>query len=317
MSFIAITIGIIGREFITYRFQINERKKGYFFKPEQEGIRVLGIIPGTLADKLEIKPGELLTKVNGRSIHKPEDLEDEIREASDHIQLEIYGDEGTLRHIQNDLDKDANRRHGFLFIESPHRLKNNLNAGGEQMAAKEKNEWLEWTKAILFAVGLVLIVRMFLFAPIIVDGPSMQPTLYDRDQMIVNKFSYYFKEPERFDIVVFHASSQKDFIKRVIGLPGEHVAVIDNVLHINGEPMEEPFLPEEDETSLQSRQNDFTLEELPGNYDVIPEGYVLVLGDNRSNSTDSRMIGLIPIDQIVGKASLIYWPLDRIQFVGN
>lgn len=193
-----------------------------------------------------------------------------------------------------------------------------MSVGGEHMAKKKKNEWLEWMKALLVALGIAFIVRMFLFAPIIVDGPSMLPTLHDRDQMIVNKFSYNFKDPERFDIVVFHADAQKDFIKRVVGLPGEHVAVVDNVLHINGEPVEEEFLPENKQSgTFQSVKNDFTLEELPGNHEVIPEGYVLVLGDNRGNSTDSRMIGLIDMDQIVGKASLIYWPFDRIQFVGE
>ncbi len=194
-----------------------------------------------------------------------------------------------------------------------------MSVGGEQMAKKKKNEWVEWTKALLVALGLAFIVRMFLFAPIIVDGPSMLPTLHDRDQMIVNKFSYYFHDPERFDIVVFHASSQKDFIKRVIGLPGEHVAVIDDVLYIDGDPVAQDFLRENDSdaNTFDSVRNDFSLEEIPGNYDVIPEGHVLVLGDNRGNSTDSRMIGLISMDQIVGKTSLIYWPFDRIQFVGE
>lgn len=188
-----------------------------------------------------------------------------------------------------------------------------VNVGGEQMAKKKKkNEWMEWTKALLLALGLAVIVRMFLFAPIIVDGPSMLPTLQDRDQMIVNKFSYYFKEPDRFDIVVFHASSQKDFIKRVVGLPGEHVAVENDELYIDGEPVEENFLMKDDPEAFR---NDFTLEELPGQYETIPEGYLLVLGDNRANSTDSRMIGLVSMDQVVGKASFIYWPLDRIQFV--
>lgn len=106
---------------------------------------------------------------------------------------------------------------------------------------KKKNQWIEWLKAILIAFGLVFFIRMFLFSPIVVDGPSMLPTLHDRDQMIVNKFIYKIKEPERFDIVVFHAPNQKDFIKRVIGLPGEHVKVKDEVLYINGKPVEEPF----------------------------------------------------------------------------
>lgn len=185
--------------------------------------------------------------------------------------------------------------------------------------SKKKNEWVDWLKALLLALGLAFLVRVFLFSPIVVDGPSMEPTLHDRDQMIVNKFIYRFKEPERFDIVVFHASVQKDFIKRVIGLPGEHVRIEDNTLYINGREVDEPFLEDigENSGSFQSLTNDFRLELLPGGHETIPEGYVLVLGDNRGNSTDSRMLGLIPIDEIVGKTSLVFWPLDRLGIVGN
>lgn len=179
--------------------------------------------------------------------------------------------------------------------------------------SKLKNEWLDWAKALLIAVALAFIVRMFFFAPIVVDGPSMQPTLHNQDQMIVNKFIYSVDDPERFDIVVFHASKEQDFIKRIIGLPGEHVAVKDDVLYINGESVKEPFLREikGKKMSNQTLTGDFQLEELPGGYKTIPEGYVLVLGDNRNNSADSRVLGLIPQDTIVGKTSFIYWPLDR------
>lgn len=180
--------------------------------------------------------------------------------------------------------------------------------------ASSKNEWFEWTKALLIAFAIVFITRTFLFSPIIVDGPSMQPTLYDRDRMIVNKFIYRFQDPKRFDIIVFHASKQKDFIKRVIGLPGEHVAIKDDVLYINGEPVEEPYITYDEHELIQSN---FKLENLPGHYDKIPEGYVLVLGDNRNNSTDSRRLGLISIEQIVGKANIIYWPLERFKIVNE
>ncbi|GGA92226.1 signal peptidase I [Ornithinibacillus halotolerans] len=180
--------------------------------------------------------------------------------------------------------------------------------------AKGKSEWSDWIKALLIAFGLAFLVRTFLFTPIIVDGPSMQPTLHDRDQMIVNKFVYRVDELERFDIVVFHANEQKDFIKRVIATPGEHVAYKDNILYINGEPIEEKFFANNTEHVIT---NDFTLEELRGNYTTIPEGHVFVLGDNRTNSTDSRLLGPIPIDQIVGKASVIYWPFDRFKFIGE
>jgi len=182
--------------------------------------------------------------------------------------------------------------------------------------AKRNSEWIDWVKALLIAFGLAFFVRMFFFAPIIVDGPSMLPTLHDGDQMIVNKFSYNISEPERFDVVVFHASVQKDFIKRIIGLPGEHVEVRDNVLYIDGKEVEESFLAESKESIIPYQlTNDFTLERLPGGHEVIPQDHVFVLGDNRSNSTDSRSIGVIPMDEIVGKTNLIYWPLDRIQIV--
>ncbi|GGB30053.1 signal peptidase I [Virgibacillus dakarensis] len=185
------------------------------------------------------------------------------------------------------------------------------------MAKRKKNEWFDWLKALLIALGLALIVRTFFFAPIVVDGPSMQPTLHNGDQMIVNKFVYNISEPDRFDIVVFHATDKKDFIKRVIGLPGEHVAVKDEVLYIDGEPVDEPFLEEQKE-NLEPQEvltDDFRLEDLPGNDTTIPDGYVLVLGDNRDNSTDSRILGLISEDQIVGKTSLVYWPFDRFRLL--
>ncbi|MFD1038006.1 signal peptidase I [Virgibacillus byunsanensis] len=185
--------------------------------------------------------------------------------------------------------------------------------------ANRKSEWFDWVKALLIAFALAFIVRMFLFAPIVVDGPSMLPTLHDRDQMIVNKFSYRISEPKRFDIVVFHASAQKDFIKRVIGLPGEHIAVEDNALYVDGNEVEQSFFNEQNKNinSNQTLTSDFYLEYLPGGYKEIPEGQVLVLGDNRSNSTDSRILGLISMDQIVGKTNLVYWPLDRMQLLGE
>ncbi|ASK63509.1 signal peptidase I [Virgibacillus phasianinus] len=183
--------------------------------------------------------------------------------------------------------------------------------------SKLKNEWFDWVKALLIAFALAFIVRMFFFAPIVVDGPSMQPTLHNHDQMIVNKFIYNVSEPERFDIIVFHATPEQDFIKRVIGLPGEHVAVKDDVLYIDGKPVKEPFLQEikDQKKPNQTLTGDFKLEEIPGGYETIPEGYVLVLGDNRNNSADSRVLGLIPEDTIVGKTSFIYWPLDRFHML--
>lgn len=181
--------------------------------------------------------------------------------------------------------------------------------------AERKSEWAEWLKALVIVFVLTFVIRTYIVSPIVVDGPSMLPTLHDRDQMIVNKLVYHIKEPERFDIVIFHASSESDFIKRVIGLPGEHIAMRNNNLYVDDEYVEENFLFDGNKRITGLTTNNFELEELTGHHEVIPEGYVLVLGDNRNNSTDSRSIGLISIDDIVGRAKIIYWPLTRLEVV--
>src|SRR5699024_8797603 len=163
-------------------------------------------------------------------------------------------------------------------------------------------------KIFIITLALTVFVRTFLFAPIVVDASSMLRTLHARDKMIVNKFDHHFKDTESFDIIVFHASEDRDVIKRIIWLPGEHVEVRNLVLYIDGEKVPEHFLVENDERNMDSDvtiYENFTLEELPGGYQTIPEDKYLVLGDNRNNSTDSRVIGLISKSQIVGKTDII------------
>lgn len=186
-----------------------------------------------------------------------------------------------------------------------------------EQVKKEKNEVWEWGKAIFIAVAVAGILRVFLFAPIVVDGESMMPTLENGDRMLVNKIGYSIGKPDRYDIVVFHAPDDKDYIKRVIGIPGDHIAYEDDQLYINGKAHAEPYL-----TSLKEQQSlgsgnlttDFTLEQLT-ELEVIPEGYVFVLGDNRKKSTDSRIIGLVPIKDIVGNTNYVFWPLSEMGFV--
>ncbi|MDQ0175842.1 signal peptidase I [Bacillus chungangensis] len=177
--------------------------------------------------------------------------------------------------------------------------------------AKEKNELWEWTKALLIAVGLTAVIRLFLFAPIVVDGLSMMPTLHNGDRMIVNKLG----KPDRFDIVVFHAPEQKDYIKRVIGLPGDTVEYRDDTLYINGKKYEEPYLEEyKNQITDGPLTEDFTLSEILDN-DVVPDGEIFVMGDNRRFSKDSRHIGTIPLDKVIGDTSIVYWPLKDIRIV--
>ncbi|MEE1132448.1 MAG: signal peptidase I [Caryophanon sp.] len=184
-----------------------------------------------------------------------------------------------------------------------------------ETAQKEKNELWEWTKALLIAFAVAAVIRFFLFTPIVVDGESMMPTLENGDRMIVSKIGYMIGEPDRFDIVVFHAPEGKDYIKRVIGLPGDHIEFKDDQLYINGEAYDEPYL-DENKADLPegTLTEDFTLEERTG-VTEIPEDYVFVMGDNRRYSKDSRHIGLVHQDEIIGSTSIIFWPLNEIKMV--
>lgn len=180
---------------------------------------------------------------------------------------------------------------------------------------KKKNETWEWMKALLIAFGLAAIIRVFLFTPIVVDGESMMPTLENGDRMIVNKIGYTIGKPDRFDIVVFHAPEEKDYIKRVIGLPGDTVEYKDDVLYINGESFEEPYLDQNKaEVADGPLTEDFTLEEKIQRT-TVPEGHVFVLGDNRRRSKDSRHIGAVAIDEIIGNTSIVFWPIEDFGIV--
>ncbi|MCA1321380.1 signal peptidase I [Bacillus tianshenii] len=182
--------------------------------------------------------------------------------------------------------------------------------------ARSKNELWEWVKALAIAVLLAAGIRYFFFAPIVVDGESMMPTLHDKDRMIVNKIGYKIGDPERFDIVVFHATQDKDYIKRVIGLPGDEIEYRDDVLYINGDPYEEPYLDKYKE-QLQGDgplTEDFTLEERTGSK-VVPKGHIFVMGDNRRYSRDGRHIGTVSQEEVLGKTNIVYWPLADLRMV--
>ncbi|MEW4307348.1 signal peptidase I [Rossellomorea marisflavi] len=170
---------------------------------------------------------------------------------------------------------------------------------------KEKSEWREWAKALGIALILVIVIRYFLFAPIVVDGLSMTPTLHNGDRMIVSKFG----TPDRFDIVVFHAPERKDYIKRVIGLPGDKIEYKDDTLYINGKAYEETYL-KDSKAALQEGllTDDFTLDEII-DQETVPDGEIFVMGDNRRYSKDSRHIGTVPLEEVVGITSVVVWPI--------
>jgi len=160
----------------------------------------------------------------------------------------------------------------------------------------------EIAETLILALLMYVLVNL-LTARIQVDGSSMEPSFHDKDAVVVYKLAYRFGEIERGDVIVFPypLDPELDYIKRVIGLPGDRVRIDDNVVYVNDQPLEEPY----------------TMAATNGNFAEIgvPLGHVFVLGDNRNDSGDSRFWGTLPIDTIVGKAIFVYWPLDSISLV--
>lgn len=171
----------------------------------------------------------------------------------------------------------------------------------------------ELIHTLLFFVGLVVVLfllRQFVFTPVIVKGHSMDPTLVDGERVIALKNTAI----KRFDIITFPAPDEpkKNYIKRVIGLPGDTINSKNDVLYINGKEVKEPYLDEfkEQVTDGLPMTIDFTLEEVTGEK-IVPEGEYFVLGDNRRNSKDGRMIGFISKDKVLGDVKFVLWPLNR------
>ncbi|MEK9197185.1 signal peptidase I [Ureibacillus sp. FSL E2-3493] len=184
----------------------------------------------------------------------------------------------------------------------------------------EKNESLEWIKTVLVAFLCVWGIRYFLFAPTKVEGASMMPTFEDGDRVIVNKIGPRLTEYERFDVIVFKATEEKNYIKRIIGLPGDQITYEDDVLYINGRKYDEPYL-EQYKKGLKDHgtlTEDFTVENYLGEK-IVPEGYLFVLGDNRRKSIDSRdpHIGFVPMDKVLGTADIKFWPLNHLEFINK
>lgn len=200
-------------------------------------------------------------------------------------------------------------------------------------------EALEWIGCILIAVILALLVRYYIGTPTIVQQPSMYPTLKQDQRLILNRWGRTIKKmPERGDIITFEAPSSNyisaydadlenpiakyenepegiwnrfcfyvlevnktSYIKRVIGLPGEHVKIENGKVYINGNELQEPYL-----------QEGVITDDLNGAFTdiIVPENTVFVMGDNRGQSTDSRRFGCIPLEKIESKVAIRIWPLD-------
>lgn len=156
----------------------------------------------------------------------------------------------------------------------------------------------EILQTILIA-GVLFVGVNALTARIRVEGNSMEPSLHDGEFVVVNRLAYRIGQPQRGDIVVFHPpyDPERRFIKRIVGLPGDTIQVIDGTLFVNGESLDEPYILASPTYS--------------GEW-VVGRDQVFVLGDNRNNSSDSQNWGSLAVDRIIGKAIVVYWPITEI-----
>ena len=164
-----------------------------------------------------------------------------------------------------------------------------------------RRELRSWTRDLAVALGLALVIIIFLYQPVKVEGTSMAPLLSDQERIFINKFVYRFEPIDRGDVVVFWypLDRSKSFIKRVIGLPGETIEIRSGHLYVDAKELQEPYVPAFylDGGSYSSRR--------------IPPDEFFVMGDHRDSSNDSRMFGTVPRDYIYGKAVFAYWPVGH------
>ncbi len=172
--------------------------------------------------------------------------------------------------------------------------------------------WKNWGEPLLVAGIFALLIRTFLFAPYKIPTGSMIPTLLVGDKIFVDKISYRFDLPKRGDIVVFKfpLDSKKDFVKRLIGMPGERVEIRGGVALVNGRPLTEP--PFSNNYYYNVDSNDWKYGKT-GQVFEVPAHFYFVLGDNSANSSDSRNWGFVPQHNVLGRAKLIWWPPSRVK----
>ena len=210
----------------------------------------------------------------------------------------------------------------------------NITNRNDNMEKESKilNKILEWSLCVILAVILAVVIRYYLVAPAKVKQSSMSPTLVEGQRIILNRMEKGYK---RGDVITFESPSiqnknidllnpvakynynpanwfdnliynilelnKTSYIKRIIGIPGDRIQIIDKKVYLNGEELKEEYL-EEKVTTGKFNYNDI----------IVPEGYVFVMGDNRTGSIDSRIFGCIPIDRIEGKVKFRYWPLSEL-----
>jgi len=167
--------------------------------------------------------------------------------------------------------------------------------------------FLDIIETIVVALAIFVVVYLFLFQPHQVKGNSMYPNFHDGEYILTDKISYRLGQPKRGDVIVFKAprNEEVDYIKRIIGLPGDEIKLENNSMFINTKRLDEGYLP----SDFVTLPGSFLSENIPV---TVPAGQYFVLGDNRNHSSDSREWGMVKRDEIVGKAFFRYWPINQV-----
>lgn len=181
------------------------------------------------------------------------------------------------------------------------------------MANKEKSIAREYTEAIILALIFALLIRTYVVQAFKIPSGSMIPTLLVGDQILVDKLVYRFRAPKRGEVMVFKypEDPSRDFIKRLIGLPGEKLEVRNRIVYINDKPLSE------EKYAYHENPDNFLPIARRDNYGpvIIPEGSFFMMGDNRENSADSRWWGFLDKSQVVGRAFMTYWSRDLANMI--
>lgn len=206
---------------------------------------------------------------------------------------------------QNAADESPTQQQPQMSVEADSRPDDaKAQSQGTKKPKSKVREVLGWILAIGIAVAAAFVIRAFFFEFVLVEGPSMQPTLETGERIGIEKVTRYSSLPKRGDIVIVkYPNREGNFIKRTIGLPGETIEVINSTVYVDGQPLEEDYVSEYPYADMAPV--------------VVPEDHIFVMGDNRYNSSDSRspQVGPIPHSSIVGHGLFVIWPFSQAHMI--
>jgi signal peptidase I len=192
-----------------------------------------------------------------------------------------------------------------MIMSLPSRMEPTSNVQRSLIPAHQRGRLLKLIREVgetVLIAGILFLAVNLVTARIRVEGSSMEPSLHDGEFVVINRLAYRWANPDRGEIIVFNfpLDPERRFIKRIIGLPGDTVSVHQGIVFVNNIPLEEPYI--------------YAPPEYDGEW-IVEEGHYFVLGDNRNNSSDSQNWGSLGAEEIIGKAVIVYWPINDLGII--